>query len=102
MGVGLSEHRSAIGRFACVAKYARDRRQKRKWREPKLTKFKKVDSGDDIPSNPKSVKLKESSRSLDRWMKREKTHYVERRSKFGLTTRISRGNTARSSIFIPF
>ena len=77
MGVGLSEYRAAIGRFACVAEYARYR-QKRKWKKPKLTK--KVD-GEKNPKTTNSTKFKEGSGSLDRWKRRDKSHDVARRGK---------------------
>ena len=77
----MSEYRAAIGRFSCVAENARVcRHQKKKWKEP-LTKLKKTESCEERPSIPKSIKSKESSRSLDRWRKKDKTHDIGERSK---------------------
>ena len=78
----MSEYRAAIGRFSCVAENARARRQKKKkWKEPKLTKLNKTESCEERPSIPKSIKFKESSRSLDRWKRKDKTHDIGERRK---------------------
>ena len=69
MGVGLSEYRAAIGRFAWVAKFA-SFRLRRTCKKPKLTKLKKVGENSQMSN---STKLKGSSGSLDRWKGREKS-----------------------------
>ena len=74
----MSEYRAAIGRFACVAKYA-SFRLRRTRKKPKLTKLKKTEGGEN-PLMPNSTNLKWSSGSLDRWKGREKSHDVGQRS----------------------
>ena len=72
MGIGLSEYRAAIGRFACVAKYS-SLRQRRTRKKPKLTKLKK---GGENPQMRNAIKLKGSSGSLDRWKGSEKGYHA--------------------------
>ena len=93
MGVGLSEYRAAIGRFACMAKYSRFplRGQSKK---PKLTKTEGVEN----PLKPNSTKLKESSRSLDRLKGREKSHDIGKRSKSLNQTREGRTRTRKPQV----
>ena len=77
MGVGLSEYRAAIGRFACIAECA-SHRQKKKLKKPKL---KKAEREENI-AMPNSTKIKESFRgNLDRWKTKNKIHNTGQRSK---------------------
>ena len=75
----MSEYRAAIGRFACLAKYA-SFRLRRTCKEPKLTELSKMEE-EENPLMPDPTKLKESSGSLDRWKGREKSHDIGQRSK---------------------
>ena len=68
MGVGLSEYKAAIGRFACIAECA-GHPQKRKLKKPKL---KNAEREENI-AMPDSTKIKESFKgNLDRWKKKKK------------------------------
>ena len=81
MGIGLSEYRAAIGRFAGVAEKA-GRGGKKKWKERNRGKRRNIEKREELKVKmPDQVKHSNRSGSLEGWRRRDESYDVEERSK---------------------